>query len=276
VNATTPAGPYDVLLEWASELGNGSWTQWCEACEELRVEATWAMRDLGALGHVEMDWTANHFACPPPTAAFLHRSSGCVLVTGARPRGFLDRLYALEDELADVDFAIHDPTPQRDGPQTVLIEVELDDIDELCVAAGLEWVFDPADRITQALPLASLEALASREDWPPRDDVPRRRFDPASMTYRVDPARDGEYGLWLYDGYRRAQAWFFDAAQWWHVPTSTRRTLPIRTWRSSATGLAPGSCSSLAWRRSRRCRLGPSRSRPDASLCGLPPQFRPR
>src|SRR4051812_44784032 len=102
MTATTAigSGP-DALLEWASELVEGSWSQWREACAELDLEPTLAMQDLAALGHVEVDWTRDRFSCPPPTAAFLHRSSGSVLLTGARPRGLLERLAELEAELVD-------------------------------------------------------------------------------------------------------------------------------------------------------------------------------
>jgi hypothetical protein len=220
VNATAFApSSYDVLLEWASELAEGSWAQWCDACAELDVEPTVAMLNLAALGHAEVDWSSNHFSCPPPTAALLHHSSGCVLLTGARPRGLLERLAEMEVQLEDLDFVIHQPCPQRRGPQTVLIEVELDDAEELCDMAELTWVFDSANRIAQMLPEATLEALASREDWPPRDDVPRRRFDLESMTYRPDRGECSERGLWSYDGYRRAEAWLFDGEHWWHLPT---------------------------------------------------------
>jgi hypothetical protein len=39
------------------------------------------------------------------------------------------------------------------------------------------------------------------------------------MDYRIDGGRDGEQGLWHYDGYRRAEAWFYDGEYWWNVPT---------------------------------------------------------
>ena len=217
--AAPQMGGHDLLLEWASELADGSWAHWCDACSELSVEPTLAMLNLAALGHVEMDWSANRFCCPPPTAAFLHRSSGCVLLTGARPRGLLDRLAELEAELEDLDFAVHEPCAQRHGPRTVLIEVELDDAQRFCDAAELVWVFDPAGRISQELPVATLEELASREDWPPRDDVPRVRFNPQTLSYRPDRGPGSERGLWRYDGYRRAEAWFNDGQYWWRVPT---------------------------------------------------------
>ena len=59
---------HDLLLEWASEMSGGSWSQWCEACRELDVEPNSAMRDLAALGRVEIDWSTSRFSCPTPTA----------------------------------------------------------------------------------------------------------------------------------------------------------------------------------------------------------------
>lgn len=214
---TQDAGPFDALLEWASELSGGSWSQWRETCRELRIEPTRAMQDLAALGHVEIDWSMDRFSCPPPTAAFLHRSSGSVLLTGARPRGLLDRLAQLEIARDALDFYVHDATVQPRGPCTVLIEAELDDVDELCAAAGLKYVFDPAGRIAERLPEATLDRVGHRESWPPRDDVPRRLFDPHSLQF--ESAVGDHNGLWWYNGYRREEAWIRTLECWWHVPT---------------------------------------------------------
>lgn len=217
-SASAVASAPDALLEWASELSEGSWLQWRDACLDLHLEPTLAMQDFAAIGHVEVDWTTDRFSCPPPTAAFLHRSSGSVLLTGARPRGLLERLAELEAELVDeLDFFVHDPTPQLRGPRTVLIEAEIDDIEQLCAAAGLKYVFDPAGRIAEQLPAATLERVAHRESWPPRDDVPRRLFD--SRTFRFAPAVGEQEGLWWYDGYRREEAWIQTRGHWWQVPT---------------------------------------------------------
>lgn len=212
-------GAFDALLEWTSEMSEGSWSQWREACMVLGIEPTLAMQDLAALGHVEVDWTADRFSCPPPTAAFLHRSSGSMLLTGARPRGLLAGLAQLEAELQELDFFVHEPKAQLRGPQTVLIEAELDDIDELCAAAGLEYVFDPAGRIAERLPEATLDRVAHRENWPPRDDIPRRLFNP--RTFRFAPAAGvgDATGLWWYDHYRREEAWIRTRECWWQVPT---------------------------------------------------------
>jgi hypothetical protein len=211
--------PHDHLLEWASESSAGTWAQWCDAARELGVEPNSAMRDMGALGHVEIDWSTNRFSCAPPTAAYLHGSSGCLFLTGARPRGFLDALRQLEAKREDLGFYVHEPISQRRGPQTILVEIELDDAAAVCDAADLRWAFDPAGYIARALPKANLDDLASRELQPPRDDIPRQRFDPQLMRYRRERADDPLHGLWSYEGYRRAEAWLHDGASWWYVPT---------------------------------------------------------
>jgi hypothetical protein len=218
VSAESTVGASDLLLEWASEVSEGSWAQWCDACRELGLEPSSLMRDLAALGHVEVNWSTNRFSCSPPTAAFLRRSSGCLFLTGARPRGFVDRLRQLEVTRDDIGFYVHEPYPQRRGPQTVLIEVDFEDVSALCEAAGLEWGFNPAGRIAELLPLATLDEVASREDWPPRDDIPRQRFNPTKMSFEPDRG-DSERGLWFYDGYRRSEAWLFDGRSWWLFPT---------------------------------------------------------
>lgn len=221
MSATVDArvGPYDLLLEWASEMSEGAWAQWCDAARELGVEPNSAIRDMGALGHVEVDWSTNRFSCAPPTAAYLHRSSGCVFLTGARPRGFLSGLRKLEAQREDLGFFVHEPNSQRRGPQTILIEVELDEAEAVSEAAGLSWAFDPAGYIAGALPTAKLEDLASRELQPPRDDIPRQRLDQKVMRYRPERADEPLRGLWAYEGYRRAEAWLYDGEYWWFFPT---------------------------------------------------------
>jgi hypothetical protein len=210
---------YDVLLEWASERSEGPWAQWCDAARQLRVEPNGAVQDFAALGHVEVDWSANRFSCPPPTAAYLPGSSGCVVVTGARPRGFIAQLRELEAERDDLGFCLHGPYPQHHGPDTLLIEVDLDDAQALCEAARLVWAFDPAHRIAQLLPHATLETVAERESWPPRDGVPRQRFNPKMMRFETERGESSQRGLWSYDGYRRSEAWLFDGCSWWMFPT---------------------------------------------------------
>lgn len=220
MSVTMEAGSgYDVLLEWASEMSEGSWAQWCDAAHQLRVEPNSTAHDLAALGHVEFDWSANRFSCPAPSAAYLHRSSGCLLLTGARPRGLIDKLRKLEAERDDLGFCLHGPYPQRYGPDTILIEVDLDDAAALCDAAELVWAFDPADRITETLPQATLDTVAIRESWPPREDVPRQRFNPDTMRFETERGDGSLWGLWFYDGYRRSDAWLFDGSSWWMFPT---------------------------------------------------------
>ena len=62
---------YDLLLEWASERGQGSWRQWRDACSALAIgEPSQAARQLSALGHVEFDWVDSRFSCAIRTHCF--------------------------------------------------------------------------------------------------------------------------------------------------------------------------------------------------------------
>lgn len=208
---------YDQLLEWASERGEGTWRQWCDACEYLGLEANQASRRLSALGHVELDWIANRFACAPPTAVLTLRSSGCVIVTGARPRGLRDRLgelYADEDAGYDVD--LRDPVPQARGPETWLVEAATGDVAAFCDAAELRFELDSGRRIAQALPVATLDAVAQTERPDPR--FPRKWFDPRFRTLRPE-SMNGADGLWWVEEYRREVAFIRRDAEWYRLPT---------------------------------------------------------
>ena len=63
---------YDRLLEWASEIGAGSWASWRGTCSYLGVPASSAARKLAALGHIEFDWISNRFAVKWGCASIPH------------------------------------------------------------------------------------------------------------------------------------------------------------------------------------------------------------
>lgn len=208
---------YDQLLEWASERGEGTWSQWRDTCAYLGIEANQASRRLSALGHVEFDWVANRFACAPPTAVLTLRSSGCVIVTGARPRSLRERLkelYADEDAGYDVD--LRDPVPQERGPETWLVEAAIEDIGPFCEAAALRFELDSGRRIAQVLPVASLDAVAQAER--PDGRFPRKWFDARFRTFRSESA-NGADGLWWVEEYRREVAFIRREAEWYRLPT---------------------------------------------------------
>jgi hypothetical protein len=208
---------YDRLLEWASERGEGTWRQWRDACEYLNVEPNQASRGLSALGHVEFDWTDNRFSCAPASAVLTLHSSGCVVVTGARPRGLrgrLEELYADEDATYDVD--LREPVPQARGPETWLVEAAMEDVAAFCEAAELKFELDSGRRIASALPVATLETVAYAER--PDGRFPRKRFDPRLRTLRPE-STDAADGLWWVEEFRRDVAFIRHAVEWYRVPT---------------------------------------------------------
>lgn len=206
---------YDTLLEWASELGAGSWRAWRDTCTHLRVEPNSAARKLAALGHVEFDWVDDRFAVAPPTAVLTLRSSGCLLLTGARRRGLRERLERLyEEEEFDID--LRDPVPQERGPATWLIESELDEMKRFCDAAGLELEVDSGRRIAEAMPIASLDRCG--EEGAPDPRFARQWFNPKLGLFEtnVPPTQSG---LWWVREDRRAIAFIRRDRSWYRIPT---------------------------------------------------------
>jgi hypothetical protein len=207
---------HDTLVEWASEVGEGSWARWKAACESLRLNPTGAARNLSARGHVEFDWAADRFACAPTSGVLVPRSSGCIIITGARPRGLRQRLEALcadPDQSFDAD--LREPVPQREGAATWMVEIEMDDLDAFSIAAGLNFEIDAGRQILYAMPNATLETAAE-------PDAPDRRFPrvylrPTDLSFEAgaDPGTDG---LWWVEEHRRDIAFIRHESSWFRVP----------------------------------------------------------
>lgn len=209
---------YDRLLEWASERGSGSWHHWRDVCAYLELEPNGAARRLSALGHIEFDWAHNRFACAPPTAVLSLHASGCLLITGQRRRGFRAQLVALYEDADGFDVDLRDPLPQDDGPETWLVEAEMDDLARFCAAADLDLQIDSGRRLARLLPEASLETLAVAER--PDGRYPRRWFEPRlGQFYANPPSGRGDDGLWwVEDNPRRGSAYVRAEGNWLHVP----------------------------------------------------------
>lgn len=204
---------YDQLLDWASELGNGRWSDWRSACAYLKLEATEAARALSDLGHVEVDWGRDLFAAAPPAAVLLPRSSGSVVITGARPRGLLGRIQTLA---CDGDFDVYccDPSEQVAGPETWLCEGNLDDFPGFCAEVGLAFQIQSGRALAEALPRATLDTVGVRER--PSDRLPREWFDPNSLRWRLtDPTTQG---CWWVQQFRRKVAYVLRDTEWTYIP----------------------------------------------------------
>lgn len=206
---------YDNLLEWASEVGSGSWARWRDACRYLGVDPSSAARKLGALGHVEFDWIDDRFATAPPTAVLTRRSSGCLLLTGARRRGLRGKLETLYEE-GEFDIDLRPPVPQERGPETWLVEAEVEDMQRFCEAAGFRFEIDSGRRMLEALPAASLEACGEEARPDPR--FPRRWLNPNRGLLQAN-IEAGTDGLWWVEEYRREVAFVRRRGEWFRINT---------------------------------------------------------
>lgn len=208
---------HDELLEWSSEIGSGSWGAWRDACDYLRVGPNSAAQTLAALGHLEFDWIGNRFAAAPPAAVFTFHSSGCLFLTGARRRGLRARLEALhQDQDSEYGIDLRPPLAQEKGPETWLVEADLDDVERFCSAAGFAVEIDSGRRMLDALPAASLEACAE-ESRPDRRFV-RRWLNPKLGIFQtnVDESTDG---LWWVKEDRRDIAFLRRSGDWFRITT---------------------------------------------------------
>lgn len=205
---------YDRLLAWASERGSGTWSQWRGACEHLDLEPNVSARNLSALGHVELDWVDNRFACAPVTAALIQRSSGSAIVTGARPRDLGTRLRQ-RCGMTACDVWFHPAVPQPAGPETWLLELEVREAEAFCAEAGMLLAIDPGRRILKRTPAATLETAA--EPDVPMDRFVRQWVDPRTRQRLYDVPDDRE-GLWYVREQRRNVAYLLRAGRWYRVP----------------------------------------------------------
>ncbi len=208
---------YDLLLEWASERGGGSWESWKAVCGDVGVEPNGAARSLSALGHLEFDWVASRFNCAPPVAVLTLHSSGCVLVTGARRRGMRQTLEEIYEEYQDISVELLPPASQDTGPETWLVEADLADVERFCELVGMHFEIDSGRRIAKAMPRATLELVGEQER--PDSRFPRRWFDPRIRDFQLERPDGGEEGLWWVEEYRREVAFVCRDGSWFRVPT---------------------------------------------------------
>jgi hypothetical protein len=159
---------HDLLLEWVSERGEGSWTSfrdayaWLEADSDLKPWETASLlaRQMSALAHLEIDWKRSRWAACPPVLTLLPSAGAHGLLTGGRTRELTDRL-AVEQERRDDIFCL-EPISQSLAPSALLIACEDERaMRRLAEALGIQATYSVASRLAAVLPsLDSYIALA--------------------------------------------------------------------------------------------------------------------
>jgi hypothetical protein len=208
---------YDALLSWASEVGSCSWERWKEACAALELEPNEAARAVSQLGHLEFSWGEDCFACVPTTLVPIPGLDGQLLLTGARPVSERQRLRncALAGDL-EVD--VSEPIAQLGGagPSTIMVECDPDQAEAFAEAAGIVFESSP-DLLAASLPDLTLELVG--EIRSPDLRFPHCRIDHQTLLpLWGQETADGDEGLWLVYGYRRAEHYLRRDGQWWYLP----------------------------------------------------------
>jgi hypothetical protein len=203
---------HELLLQWASECGSGSWDQFRDtfrwALPDARTGGAFTcMRRLTTLGHLEIDWDAGEWAAAPTVVTLIPSAGGHGLLTGARTAALRAQLSDEMDELPHVFPFFRE---QEDAPDVCFVACDSED-DLIALAAELDVPFEHsvADRLASLLP--SLDAmLAERLSTPGVPDLGVDRFDVLADRWRPVET-DSAPGLYRYEHRgRRELRWIED------------------------------------------------------------------
>lgn len=196
---------HDLLLEWASERGDGSWHQLRDVHQWLFEDATargwqptpgWSARMLSTLGHIEIDWEAATWGASAPVLTLLPSAGAHALLTGGRTRALRDRLpSAVWDEANDVYLHEHD---QRNAPTAVLVAGEDESaIEALAERLGVAYEHSVSDRLSRLLPTLD-SYLALSRSTPAAAGYGVERLNVNTLEWRATES-DREPGFYRYD-----------------------------------------------------------------------------
>lgn len=200
----------DLLLEWVSERGAGSWADikasWefvtgsAKSGQSDPAERGWVMAaNLNALAHIEMSWSdGGRWAAAPPVLTMLPNSGGRALLTGARTRSLYwasdprqggHQSGALCDAADELDLWV-DAVPLSNAPVTVLISCnEPGDAKELANRCGIAYSYSVSDQLSHMLPSLAT-AQRAWQAGPLPQGFPIDEFDPVAL--RWVPLQEGE------------------------------------------------------------------------------------
>lgn len=198
----------DLLMRWASELGGGK-------VADLRAgvlrtarsrgldirhgaEGRW-IRDMSALGHLDVDWRRGVWSAAPPVLTCLPFSDGLALIAGRRTAALEREIGAAADEWAVV-LSVANETAEGDIPVPTSLLIQYDTPDELPErAAALGCAYTPCAALQTFSLLPDLEAGPLAAPPAPGNAQTVEKYDPARRSY--EPAESyNEEGLYRWRG----------------------------------------------------------------------------
>jgi hypothetical protein len=209
---------HELLLEWVSERGDGSWHDFRQGHDWLFPEEGLAQRQrrpgvtalvLASLGHMEMDWEHGRWSAAPAMLTVLPNAGGHALLTGGRTRTLIRRLRELLDSMASLD-VILEVRAQDEAPDAYFLPAGSEaDIAFLARELGIAYEYCVADRISSLLPALD-SVLANAKDSPPAEgfEMKQLRTGEGDLSWVTSDSvrRPGLYGfdVWGREVYRWA------------------------------------------------------------------------
>lgn len=194
----------NLLLRWASELGSGTVADLrAGIVRTARVhgmrpaegaDGRW-LRDVSALGYLDVDWRAGRWSVAPPVLTRVPFSNGLAVITGRRTAAFEEALAAAVDEWAELHRTRNETMPRDlDVPDTLYLEYnEVEELPEDAERLGCTYVPCAALQLFSVLPDIAEGALAAPPA--PGNIHTVERYDPDMREYIpvVDYREDGLY-----------------------------------------------------------------------------------
>ncbi|MEA3511837.1 MAG: hypothetical protein U9R51_10415, partial [Actinomycetota bacterium] len=211
---------YDRLVEWTSELGEGSYGRfqsthdWLFGLQDPGGLAPPAYRtalNLAMLGYLEIDWGSMRWAAAPPILTLLPSGGGYGLAVGARTRAFSAAL--AEATGPDAIDVVAYPRRQPSAPEAIFIGGTARSVRDLSSTLGIEYEFNVADRLSRLLPDFSA-SLSIGSAAPPSDAFPVERWSPRMFRWTGYTKRPPP-GLYRVKQYTRRVHRFLDSDGNW-------------------------------------------------------------
>lgn len=210
----------DLMLGWMSEVGAGDVgdlrerVAWLARSADLNPQAfvtgRW-LRDVSALGHVEVDWTGARWAVTPSIAVLLPSCGGTAVLTGSRRVGLVETLDAVlsVQTLQEVgnDSRLATPT------QVYLQADSIRELAELLKECGVGYAGRAADHIASRLPRLQLGAPAA----PPAYGSPVKHLEFGDAIRFVNGSVPGDSGLCVLSVQGRPSYRYRCGDEWFHT-----------------------------------------------------------
>jgi hypothetical protein len=217
---------HELLLEWVSEHGSGTWEQFRKVNEWLfpstglgRTTKPGATANaLSILGHLEVDWDAGEWAVAPPVLTVLPFAGAHATLVGCRTRHLKKRLEEYTEAHSYVYVEVH---PQLEAPDAIFVATDEErHAQDMASYLEMHYDFSVADRLCGMLPTFDSYLSVTTHSVPTRG-FGVKRFDGMALQWN-ESTTDSLPGLYKYEAYGRPEYRFVQSA-----PTFLAVDLPL-------------------------------------------------